>query len=234
MRRRAATVLAAAALAACAPLLFAPRSARGEVFLRAGGGASVESRLRDAGGTDVFGREAEVNGARGALRVWSVPAAGAAAAARALFGPDADPDASRFAALPDGRTWAAWIPGKDACGAMVFECEQMRKAAGAPAWPFADVAAPAGFEAGFSARMSGGGGPPSAVCSGRTGLAPEAAAGALRDALEAGGWVRATPGGERAGVCLFERPGGGAVVLACAFDSADGGTGWLVLRRGAE
>ena len=222
------------ALAASAVLLRALPAARGEVFVRTGGGSAPEARLRSAGGRIVLSREAEVNGARGALRVWSVPAASCGEAARGLFGADASPDAARFAQLSDGASWAAWVPGEGSCAAMVFERDSAGPASGAAVWPFSDVPAPGAFSPGFSASASGGGGSPAAVCTGRTALTPQAAMAAMSEALASGGWTSATPGGERAGACFFLREGGDAVVFVSAFASGVGGTDWLVLRRGPE
>lgn len=231
MSRRAVVALLFAALCACAPSLAPP--ARGEVFLR-GGGTAPEAGLRGAGGRVVLSREATVNGARGALRVWSVPAAVAGEAARGLFGADADPGAARFAALGDGRSWAVWSPGEGECAAMVFERESGSPSDGAPVWPFSDIPAPTSLAPGFSATASGGGASPAAVCTGRVAVSPAAAMSALGAALEAGGWTPVTPGGDRAGACFFGREDSDAVVFASAFVAGDGATGWLVLRRGAE
>jgi hypothetical protein len=208
-------------------LALAPVEAR--VSLRIGGNAPVV--LEAAGGAVVHAADYRVNGIEARVEVFAFKDAQPDLAASLLRRLGLEPDAAAGAAmvrLPAkyGRAWLLVLPGMtaDVASAVLVQAEG-DLAAGAPEWPFPDIAQTPGFTLEFSGTSRASG---LSVCTGLHNLQAGAAMQVVADQFRRAGWTAATPAADKVSAVLFTR--GDDVALVCTVPR-ETGSALLIMKR---
>ena len=210
-------------------VLLAPAPLVARVSLRIGGNAPVV--LEAAGGAVVHAGDYRVNGIEARVEVFAFKDAqpGLAASLLRRFGlePGVAADAA-MVRLPAkyGRAWLLTLPGMtaDVASAMLVQAEG-DLAAGAPQWPFPDIALTPGLALDFSGTSRASG---LSVCTGRHELQAGAAMQVVAGQFSRAGWTAATPAADKVSAVLFTR--GDDVALVCAVPR-ESGSALLIMKR---
>lgn len=195
----------------------------GEVFLK-----RPRATLGEVPGTarEILRRQTEVNGIPGTLTVYLEQDTGAEGTMVPLDSLN-EPAWTRTELPGGGSLWQLLVPGDRADMRVLFSSDG-DLATGAPRWPFARLACPAGLQTRFSVQDADG--PVAAAIGSAAGADAAAVQSALRDALAAAGWRVVTPeAGSGAGVLAQGR--GGEIAYAAAWPDARGACAWIVLTR---